>query len=472
MPPGAGGGGGRNNSKLIAIISAVVAVVLVVGAGVFLVSQGGDDENDEAGKGGGSDSNSQGTEGAGGSKKKPQSTDGKMIAKMPAPEVEEQVAVPGAWATEKSFVKTSTESVVAFDAASGEQAWELPLDGELCGASQHQTKDNKTAVTFRETKSSAADCNQMMLIDLKTGKKVWQKEIPGDSPDPENITISQGTVASAWIGGSVGFRIDGGKQVWSAKESSNDCNDAGYAGGEKLLAVVECGDFGEEEFKIQELDPKTGESTKTYEVSSGVETIRVASTSPMVLVAGAGTSTPTDIMTLSGGKFTPKISLDGDRYNTPCGTEVESCHGMTVGKDKVYLSTKEHAGSREGERTNEIMAIDLKSGDTSWKSDAGKDRTIVPIQMDGETVVAYRLADYMDPGQIVGLDPASGKQTPYLNLPKSSLDYEKEYGPSTISSRGEVVFEYGKLLLPDPYVTKDKGTFVDERLLGVGFGAR
>ncbi|RLL67261.1 PQQ-binding-like beta-propeller repeat protein [Streptomyces sp. Z26] len=467
--PGRPAGSGGGKSKLPVIIAAVVAVLLVAGGAVVFLGKdddGGDDKAD-----GDKKETSQGTDTEGGAGQERTNIQGKLVAKMAAPKVDDQVSVPGAWVTDKLFVKTSVESVVAVDATSGSQAWEIPLPGSVCAASPHQTDDDKTAIVTQETKSSKADCNQMVVIDMKTGKKLWQETMPGaDTISVDNVTLSQGTVASAWIGGSVAYKITGGKPIFQAK-TNGDCKDEGYAGGPKLMAVVRCGDFSNPTFTIQELNPKTGKSISEFEVPKGTETVRVPSTSPLVLVVGAGESTPTDIMTVRNNKLAAKISLGGDRYNNPCGLGVEACFGMTVGKDAVYLSTKEHSdSSSEYGRTNEVMAFDFASGRTKWKSDAGAKRTIMPIQMDGETVVGYRLPTYDSGGEIVGIEPKAGKQTSYLKMPNDSVDEEQELGPNTYGQDTEVVYGKGKLLLPEKYVTERAGTFTKERLLAVGFG--
>ncbi|MCF6522255.1 PQQ-binding-like beta-propeller repeat protein [Streptomyces sp. JJ36] len=483
MPPGGGpGGSGGNNSKIIVIVAAVVAVLLIAGGGIWFLTQGddggkneskGDTKETSQGASEGGDSSG----GGGGGGDTPKNADAELVAKPAAPEVSDQVSVPGTWVTEKYMVKTSVESVLGFTAEDGSEAWEIPLSGSVCAASIHQTDDDKTAIVTQETKSPDADCNQMVVLDLKQGKKVWQQTIPGDRVDVNSlgggVTVSGDTIASAWIGGSVGYKIGGGEPIFTAKPSGT-CRDEGFAGGAKLVAVVRCGSYDSPQFKVQTLDPATGKSVQEFEVPKGVESVSVASTDPLVLGVGAGTTVTNRVMTVTeDGKLGANVAL-GERYNKPCRTEVESCYGMAVGKDAFFLSTAEHDDkSADYGRTNEVMAFDLQTGKTKWKSDAGSKRTIVPFGMDGENVLAYKMPSYDAGGMIVSIEPSKGEQTVLMKMPSDEqLDYEQEFKPSTYGQQTEVVYGHGHLFLPELYVNERPGTFVKERLLGVGYTAR
>ncbi|MCT2593041.1 PQQ-like beta-propeller repeat protein [Streptomyces sp. N2-109] len=471
--PGGGQGGGGNN-KMIMIIAAVVAVVLIAVGGVFFMTKddGGDDKKDESkgdDKGSsqgteGGDSGGSGDKGDGGSSK-PSSTKGGMLFSLDAPKVNDLTSVAGLWGTEDIFAKSTVNAILGIDPKSGTEKWKIPLDGAVCAASRHQTDDNKTAVVTQETKSSKADCNQMVVIDLDKGKKVWQETMPGaDTRGVENVTISQGTVASAWIGGSVGFKITGGKPLWSAKPG--DCRDEGYAGGKKLVAVVECGSYGDSEFKVQTLDPKTGKKQQEFEVPKGVETLSVASTDPMVLVVGAGEVSATDIMTVSPeGKLMAKIPL-GDRYEVDCDIETEACKDIAVGKDALYLPTAAHEDGSGTGRTNEIMAFDLKTGKTKWKSSAGEGRSITPLTVEGDNIIGYKLPTYDEGGEIVGVEPAKGKQTLWFTLGSSKV----EDGFVAFSLLDRALFAHGRLYLQTDLISERDSSGSGRKYLAAGFG--
>lgn len=458
-PAGPGGPKGPgSNSKALGIVAAAVAVVVLIGVGGWFVVGSGDDgggESPTASSGGGE-------EPAGGG-------EAKKLFSLDAPEVTEATSVPGGWAAGDIFAKSSTDKIIGTDVTDGSEAWTLPLKGGVCAASQQKTEGNEVALVVKETISSRADCNRLVLVDLDNHKIKWDKRLPqAESTMNENVAISGDFVATAWIGGAAGFRVSTGKQEWEAKQST-DCRDVGYAGGEHLVAVVECRNGGDQQFGVQRLGAK-GKADWTFEVPRGVESVRVASTSPLVLGVGAGESTITDIMTVGEDKKLKARIPIGERYNKPCSIDIESCHGMAVGKDAVYLSTAERNGDGGDGPTNEVMAFDFKTGKTKWKSDAGTGHRIIPFDMQDDKILGYKLPGYQKGGEIVAIDQESGKQSSLLKMPVSEVGVdEQSFAMSTYSVRNPILFEDGRLFLQDDLVSKPTSG-VPARKLAIGFG--
>ncbi|WP_016908978.1 PQQ-binding-like beta-propeller repeat protein [Streptomyces xiaopingdaonensis] len=463
-PPGGKPGGGGSN-KLIAIIASAVAVVLIAGVAVFFVTRDDDGSDESKGDDKGS---SQGASGEGDRKG---NVKAKEIVSLDAPEVKTVTSVVGGWATDKVFAKSSVNEVVGFSLPDGEEKWRLDLKGGVCAASNEKTSDGKVAAIVQETVSSSAKCTRMVVIDLNAGKLVWDKDLPGSTTtSAENVAISGDTVAAAWIGGSVAYSISSGNELWSGKPSN--CRDTGYAGGDELAVVVECGSFSSSQITVQKLDPKTGKATMKFKAPKGVQTARIASTKPLTLVVGAGTSLPTDVMTVDdNGKLKAKVTI-GKRYNKPCSTEVNSCHTMAVGKDAFYLSTTEHAGSSDSGRTNEVMAFDWATGKAEWKASAGEKRTIVPIKTEGDDVIAYKLPAYSVGGEIVKLDAAQGKETVQLKMPVSDVGKgEQAISIAPYSARTPIIYENNRLFLLEKLISERRDHDRDKRKLAVGFAA-
>lgn len=462
--PGTPGGGG-GNGKVIAIIAAAVAVVLVIGTvGFFLIND--DDGGNVAKRDKKSSQN-------GGGGDKPASADGKELFKIESPKItgERSKIAVGGWATDEIFAKGAIDEIVAMNAASGEEEWKLKLDGEICAASKHATESGKTAVITAETKSSKAACNQMAVIDLKSGKKDWQEKMPNSeraSTLGMNMTISQDVVAARWIGGSVAYKMSGGSPLWKS-QSNGDCRDEGFAGGKELMAVVHCGGYSDPTVKVQKIDPKTGKSKWEFEAPSGVESAKVISTDPVVLAVGAGTSVATDVMTVGeDGELKAKISLGDHKYEPGCSTEVDSCATAVADKKYVYMPSGTHQGQTTS--TNEIMAFDINTGKAKWKSDAGEGRNIIPIRMDGAKLIAYKKPTYAAGGQVVAVDPAAeGKQEVYLRNPDDSAQVENNF--ASISLRETPLYVNGRLFLQRSLVSKDNvGSY--GKYIGIGFGAQ
>jgi hypothetical protein len=473
-PGGPGGPGGEGAGGLLGIIAAAVAVAVVVaGVGYLLLS--GSRGVHEAGSGGRSSSPAAGAgAGAGAGARvggaKPAHAEAKKLFALPAPRSpgSEPVDVSGGWATASTFAKATLDAVEGVSINNGVKQWTIPLSGEICAASKWKGDGDRTAVITRQSKSAEAPCSQMAVIDLDTGKKVWQKTLPPSGNRQGggmSVTISHRTVAAAWAGGAAGYGLSG-HRLWK-DQNRGACSDVGYAGGQRLVAIVRCAGYPVPTYRVERFDPVSGRTTWRFRVPQGVESVRVASTKPLALVTGAGASAPTDVMTVGDGAvLKAKIPLGG-RYATGCGTQAESCNGMAVGKDAVYLPSKEHRGSSGHGRTNEIRAFDSDSGRPTWKSPAGQGRTMVPIRMSGSHVIAYKPPTSESGGEIVGIEPKAGAQRSYLRMPAGTAKEEGSIPVSTRSVRAPVVFAYGRLVLQEGLMS---GSGMAKRPLAIGFG--
>ncbi|MCO6734759.1 hypothetical protein KQH28_30720, partial [Streptomyces sp. EL9] len=78
-----------------------------------------------------------------------------------------------------------------------------------------------------------------------------------------------------------------GNVLWSPK-TTDTCSDAGYGGGEKLVAVRRCGSYDARELHIQTIDPKDGKVISEYKMAKGIEYASVVSTNPLVVAADVG----------------------------------------------------------------------------------------------------------------------------------------------------------------------------------------
>jgi outer membrane protein assembly factor BamB len=469
--------GGRSKRRLLVIVGAAVAVVLVVAGGVWFAAKddGGKNEaknsQDADGKKG---DQSEVTGGGGG---KPKNTDAKLLFQVPYPSIDTDVMpVNGQWATEKTYAKSEVYSIVGYDAVGGNQTWKIPLDGQICAASRQMTDDGKTAVIFQDKKIGKDGryqrCSEMAVIDVDAGRKVWQKSMPNSDTAGSGMgmTISQDVVAAAWIGGSVAYRIDGGEELWKASESA-DCADAGYAGGKALIAVTGCPSPVTGPFQVQKLNPETGEPLWAYSVPRGIQNVSVVSSDPVVLAVSAGEISETDLMALDEqGKLRSKISLGkgqyGSKYLPHCDLEVESCKTVAVDQDTLYLPSEEHQGSSDYGRTNEVIAFDLSTGKPKWKSDAGEKRTMVPLAMEGDNVIAYVRPTYDSGGQIVAIEPKAGQQTVYLRFPNGTAEAENSLSPEN----GEALYAHGRFFLAHDTLSKSSSQYNKYLVLAFGSG--
>jgi len=483
-------GGRKFNAQLTIIVAAVVAIALIVVGGIWYASSGkGDGKKDDTasssgGTGGTGGKDSKGDTGGTSSKgeeKVPANTGSEVLYQVPAPKVDDSTVVSGSWLTDKAYVKSGVAEINGYDPVKGTKLWTIKLPGPVCQASTHTTEDNKTAIVFQPKmppKNSSAGCSQVAAIDLDAGKKLWTKTVSsGDRPiGLDNVTVSANTVAAGSTSGGAAWDISSGRSLWAPKPTDT-CYDAGYAGGEKLVAVRKCGTYDQRQLHIQTIDPKSGKVISEYKMTSGIEYASVVSTDPLVVAADVGDSAGdgsgiSDFFSLDNktGKLITRISAPGDQFAAKCDgiTKIESCTGIAVGSGRLYIPTEEHDGTGEYSQTNEVVAFDLATGkQTGQRADAGDGYTITPLRMDGGNVIAYKRPPYNKGGQIVSIDGGSFKETKLLENPatESVRDAESSMSPEY----SEIIYSQGHLYMSGVYADKASSSG-DKEYLALAFG--
>jgi hypothetical protein len=393
------------------------------------------------------------------------------------------IVVAGSWLTDSVYAKSGIAQIVGYDPDKGTKLWTVPLAGPVCTTSRHLTEDNKAVVVHEPAMPTKAEpshgCSQVALIDLNTGKTVWTKSAKsGDQPISfDNVTISGGTVAAGSTSGGVAWDLASGNVLWSPKPTDS-CYDAGYGGGEKLVAVRKCGTYDARQLNIQTLDPKSGKVLSEYKMAKGIEYAGIVSTNPLVVAADVGDSAGdgsgiSDFFSIDNktGKLRTRISAPGEQYAARCDTitKIEQCSGLAVGNDRIYIPTEEHEGGGEGySRTNEIVALDLATGkQTGQRADAGEGYTITPLRMDGGNLIAYKSPPYDKGGQIVSIDGGSFKETKLLENPATEAVRDVE--GSMLPEYSEYLYSQGHLYMSQVYASEV--TSADEKeYLAIGFG--
>ncbi|MEV6794973.1 PQQ-binding-like beta-propeller repeat protein [Streptomyces sp. NPDC051320] len=492
QPQQAGDGGGRNGGFTFGIdakiiTAAAVAIVLIIGAGFAYSSSKGDDKTDvsSAGPTGGpTTGDTGGAKGGGGKEKAPANVNSRVLFQLPYPKVGDVTGVNGSWVTDTLYVKSGVNKVVGYDAVKGSQSWTTPLPGPLCAATDHISKDNKTVIAFQPKVPTKAKqywgCSEVAALDLNTGKLLWTKSAKdGDEKVSfDEVTLGGGTVAAGGTGGGAAWDLETGTQRWAPKASADQCEDRGYAGGDNLVAVRSCGDYDSPQVSVQVLNPTSGAPTATFQMPSGVQYAHVVSTKPLVVAADVGDTAGdgsgiSDYFSIDEktGKQRARISADADTYAGKCGsTDVEDCHNLVVGNDRLYVPTEKHdgAGGDVGQ-TNEIVAFDLATGKlVNGKASAGKGYTAYPVRMDGSNVIAYKTGPYDKGGQVTGIDGSTFQQTLLMNNPADEAVRRAESGFLPESS--EIRYVGGRLYLADDLISEPYGDSDDKKYLAIGFG--
>ncbi|MFD5970002.1 PQQ-binding-like beta-propeller repeat protein [Streptomyces sp. NPDC060311] len=490
---GPGGGGRKINAQVAIIVAAVVAIALIIGGGVWYAGSsddgGKDDTASSGGKDGGGDGGTDqkggdGGKASGAKEKAPADPAAKVLFQVPMPAVSKDdgtADVSGSWLTDTVYAKSGVAEVVGYDPDKGSKKWTIKLEGPVCAVTPHVTDDNKTVIVYEPEMPTKAEpahgCTQVAVLDLDAGKKVWTKTA-GEGPISfDNVTISGDTVAAGSTDGGVAFDIAKGDILWSPK-TTDTCYDAGYGGGEKLVAVRKCGSYDARQLNIQTIDPKSGKVLSEYKMAKGIEYAGIVSTNPLVVAADVGDSAGdgsgiSDFFSIDNktGKLLNRISAPGDQYAARCDsiTKPESCKGLAVGNGKLYIATEEHEGSGESySQANEVVAFDLTTGkQTGQRADSGDDYTITPLRMDGGNVIAYKRPPYDKGGQIVSIDGSSFKQTTLLENPATEAvrDVESSMSPDY----SELIYANGHFYMSEVYASERDSTD-DKAYLAIGFG--
>ncbi|MFG2354526.1 PQQ-binding-like beta-propeller repeat protein [Streptomyces sp. NPDC048521] len=481
-------GGGRNNTVLFIVVAAVVAIALIVGGGIWYAKSSGDDgdqhntASSSGGTGGKNGTGGTGGTSSGGKEKVPADPASHVLLQVPMPKTDDTVVTSGSWLTDKVYAKSGIAEIVGYDAAKGTKLWTVKLPGPVCAAAGHVTSDNKTAITFQPkmpAKNSSAGCSQVAAIDLDAGKKLWTKTVKsGDyAVSLQNVTVASHTVAVGSSSGGAAFDIDSGAVLWQPKPDDT-CYDAGYGGGAKLVAVRKCGDYGNRQLRIQNIDPKTGKVIAEYKMPAGVEYAAIVSTDPLVVAADVGDSAGdgsgvSDYFSIDGrtGKLLTRISAPGDTYGGRCDgiTRIEGCKQIVAGNGRLYLPTERHDGKGASySKTNEIIAFDLSTGkQTGQRAEAGDGYELSPLRMDGGNLLAYKRPPYDKGGQIVSIDGGSFKETELLVNPSARNVRDAETG--MLPDYAEILYGQGRLYMSAVFAHKTDSTYGKEYLV-MGFG--
>ncbi|MFD8299525.1 PQQ-binding-like beta-propeller repeat protein [Streptomyces bauhiniae] len=373
---------------------------------------------------------------------------------------------PGLWATDKLAVRGVATRLEGYRTTPGQDdtAWSLKLDGHLCAVSRDMTADHRTAVVIQPPHPGAEAgkgiCDQVVFVDLDTGKKLWQRKMPGADfayVTNTDLALTKGVVAVAWGHGSVAYDMASGEKLWNT--STGACQDQGYAGGRALLALVKCGQSGGAAYRVQKLDARTGKPRWTYRVSQGVQGVYLPSADPPVLAVEAGDTDVTDLITLVGtdGRRRATISMSG--YEPLCGSTgfsgpffgvLDKCPGLVVGRDRLYVMSKE--SDEIDEPANRVVAFDLQKGTMAGKFEGRPFQNVVPLRADGDDLILYRRSiDEVQPAAVVAWNSRTGREKPYLffHLP------EGDEGALSDPEQGQIVYEHGHVFFAAREMERD-----------------
>ncbi len=265
------------------------------------------------------------------------------------------------------------------------------------------------------------------------------------------MTLTRGTVAVTWGGGTVGYAMDRGGKRWSTTVAGR-CQDSGAAGGRALLIRESCWSADDNpaaeywqrvSYHVRKVDPATGRTLWSYEAPKGIRDLSVPSTDPPVVAVAGGETEITELISLDGkGRNRATIGLANGTYVGECFygdyLVIDYCPTIAVGAGQAFLRSKDQ---RDEHTSNWVIGFDLATGATTKKFDSGPGALLYPLRMSGDRLLALRLSeDGVSPGALVSLDPRTGGRTPYFYF---SVPLEGQ--PLTAPDANDVLVQNGRL---------------------------
>ncbi|MGW1546995.1 outer membrane protein assembly factor BamB family protein [Streptomyces sp. NPDC002346] len=488
--PAGPGGGSAFKGKPAVIIGAAVAALLVIGGGVFLATSGGDGDKKPVAHGSADDQKASASpsvdEGDGNGDGRAGDDDLNAGRKVGEAKVlwlqKNDVDLPrngsdvyGPWVVGDTVVKGMYRAISGYSAADGKQKWTLKLPADLCSAPAQTTTDGKIVIGVENGTTDKADCADLQMIDLNTGKAGWKKSIKQngiwDMMSDISLAISGDTVTVGRTGNSNAYRVSDGKELFG-KQSGN-CQPYAFAGGTKLIAASSCrtADVDKPQNQIQELDPGTGKPKWTYRPAVGWEVDRVYSVSPLVVSLTQSEKKKWSILAIkeNGTLRSQLVGDKGDKFAPDCGSafaifgkSLQGCVGVAADANTFYMATT--ADSSGTARTNKVVAFDLNTGKPKWKAAAPAERTMTPLRMEGGNVLLYLEASYNKGGGIATLAPTGGTPRVLLQHPASTSQIESSfYNPKIVYAGGRSFIASGRVS-----ATNDKEELETKTMMAFG----
>jgi outer membrane protein assembly factor BamB len=436
VPPPAPGGGKQRRLLVAAAIAVSVAVVGTVG-GLLLSSGGGGRSGTPAAQDWATAADETGT--------------GQELWRIP------QGVTPGVqpardhWITDSHLVRRLPGRVVAYDLATGEVAWELPLPGNAeddCSSSP-QRSGTRVAL-LRAVEGERNNCGTLTVVDIASGKEVFTTVIPTIERTEVTLTdvpaaIGDFVLVGSRAGGHL-FNIDTGKHVAVAEEGQ--CREDAYAVvDDMLVARVSCrerppgSDVALSGLRVYDadLDEQWSWRAPVERAGEPLEVRSVLSVEPLVVElyrAGADTietvrvdREATEVATLVSR---PRGANDQSRYLSPCDDRgIAHCAQSRIIDGKLILTTipeqinpgteGAYPGMESTEFRNELVAIDIGTGTEAWRTGMVHGRAMHLVPTTDGSVVTYQSANANDvPGLLLSVDEATGAVSPLLPLPEEA----------------------------------------------------
>ncbi|MEW2177809.1 PQQ-binding-like beta-propeller repeat protein [Streptomyces sp. NPDC005406] len=366
------------------------------------------------------------------------------------------IKVHDLWTVGDTVVQAAYRKVSAYRLSDGAEVWSVPLPAPVCETPVNPTPDGKVVLVYKSSQARrGARCNQLRMIDLRTGKTGWQKELvetgSADDTFSVNSAISGGVLAIGQSMRAAAYRVEDGVKLYDIPmENPGKCYPDDVAGGTRLLVASTCAisfDGSKSYNQLREIDPRTGKVLWRFRTPPGWQVGKVLSVAPVVFTT-LHNEERTDnwrIVALGpGGALRTTVDPRSKGF-THCadagesGENIQNCKGTLVGRNTVFLGG-----------TNQAGAYDLGTGKLAWGVKS-EDSTLNPLQAEsGSSALVYEAATPSRPGRIIRFGPGgvdTDKQV--LQHPESAA--ATEYGMLA----GHLAYANGRIVITPAEVSGD-----------------
>jgi len=369
------------------------------------------------------------------------------------------------WVVGDTVVQAVHRKVTAYRLSDGAEVWSVPLPAPVCETPVNPTPDGKVVLVYKNSQARNGNrCNQLQMIDLRTGKAGWRKELTETGAMDGTITvhtaISGDVLAIAQSMTAAAYRVGDGVKLYDIPmEKPGKCYPDDVAGGPRLLVSSTCAigaDRAKSYSQLRELDPRTGKVAWRFRTQAGWKVGKVLSVAPVVFTSLDAEDIIGNwrIVALgAGGKLRTTIDArpKGFAYcggSGDSGQGIQNCPGMVVGRNAV------HVGG-----TGQVGGYDLGTGKLVWgvKSEGS---TLHPLREEtGTSALVYEASGPGREGGIIRFGPGGVDTKKQVLLhPRSARP--TEYGMLA----GRLAYVNGRIVIT-PSIMSGKDTEREARMM-------
>ncbi|WP_329274302.1 outer membrane protein assembly factor BamB family protein [Streptomyces sp. NBC_00691] len=336
------------------------------------------------------------------------------------------------WIVGDTVVQAIYKKVVAHRLSDGAQLWSVDLPTPVCETPVNATPEGKVVIVLQNVEAwTGARCNQLRMIDLRTGRAGWHEQLTetgsGDGTITVDSAISGGTFAIVQSMKAFAYQVADGRKLYEIPmENPGKCYPGRVAGGSRLLVLADCAINSMEKAydQVREIDPATGKVRWRHRTEPGRRIGQVLSVSPAVITTAHRETHAEDWRVVAlgpDGKVRRTIDPRPKGFKH-CGDSIDTsgnaqaCREAVVGGGLVLLGG-----------TDRVGAYDLGTGKLLWGvKDEGTSYGYYPLRVGpGRTGMVYQLGTNGKPGRVFRVGPG-GVDTikDVLRLPASTARVE------------------------------------------------